>query len=194
MSVEKNWIIKCERGGRYLHIYSHSWEHEAGNQCSEDLERQRPIGLTLSYLESKVTWESIWTWQKDSCHCKSWSDLWLRQAQALGPSQPHEVQQMQVQGLALGSQQPPLSVQAEGRKHRLQPRWKELGSTGGWQSGHESAMCPHSPESQLYSELHQKKHDQQGRGGDPAPLHWWGLTWGTVSRCGVLSTGEMWTC
>ena len=28
----------------------------------------------------------------------------------------------------------------------------------------------------------------------PSTLHWWGLTWSTVSRCGVLSTGEMWTC
>ena len=31
-------------------------------------------------------------------------------------------------------------------------------------------MCPLSPESQLHSELHQKKCGQQGEGGDPAPL------------------------
>ena len=28
---------------------------------------------------------------------------------------------------------------------------------------------PYSSESQLYSGLHQKKHGQQGKGGDPAP-------------------------
>jgi len=31
-------------------------------------------------------------------------------------------------------------------------------------------MCPHSQESQLYLELHQKQHDQQDKGGDTAPL------------------------
>ena len=31
-------------------------------------------------------------------------------------------------------------------------------------------MCPHSPKSQLYPQLHQKKCGQQGKGGDPASL------------------------
>lgn len=31
-------------------------------------------------------------------------------------------------------------------------------------------MCPHSLESQLYPGLHQKKHGQNGEGGDPASL------------------------
>jgi len=31
-------------------------------------------------------------------------------------------------------------------------------------------MCPHSPKSQLYPGLHQKKCGQQGERGDPAPL------------------------
>ena len=37
-------------------------------------------------------------------------------------------------------------------------------------AGHEPALCLHSPESQLHPGLHQKKHGQQGKGGDPAPL------------------------
>jgi len=33
-----------------------------------------------------------------------------------------------------------------------------------------------------------------GRRSCPSTLRWWGLTWSTVSRCRVLSTGEAWTC
>ena len=40
----------------------------------------------------------------------------LRQAEAVGPDEPHEVQQIQVQAVAPGSWQPPLSLQAEGQK------------------------------------------------------------------------------
>ena len=53
--------------------------------------------------------------------------------------------------------------------------------SGGWEAGHEPARCSHSPESQLYPRLHQKKHDQQVMGDDPAPL----LSTGEVSP-GVL--------
>jgi len=44
--------------------------------------------------------------------------------------------------------------------------------TGGWQAGHEPAMCPHSTKSQPYPGLHRKKYGQQVEGGDPAPLVW----------------------
>ena len=47
---------------------------------------------------------------------------------------------------------------------------KRPGGNGGWQAGHEPAMCPHSPESQPDLGLHQKKYGQQGEGGDPVPL------------------------
>jgi len=44
------------------------------------------------------------------------------------------------------------------------------GGTGGWQAGHEPAICSHSPKSQPYPGLHQKKCGQQVKGDDPAPL------------------------
>ena len=50
------------------------------------------------------------------------------------------------------------------------PAKKGLGGTGEWQAGQVPAMCSHSPESQPYLGLHQKKHDQQVEGCDPAPL------------------------
>ena len=33
-----------------------------------------------------------------------------------------------------------------------------------------------------------------GRWSCPSILHWLDLTWSTVSRCGVFSTGQTWTC
>jgi len=63
-----------------------------------------------------------------------------------------------------------LLVWGEGWKDRAQPCWKGLGGTGWWPAGHESAMCPCSPENQLYPGLHQKKQGQQGKGGHPASL------------------------
>ena len=72
--------------------------------------------------------------------------------------------------LAPGSWQSPLPVQASGCKDITQTSQKGLGNAGGWQAGHESAMCPCSTENQPDSGLHQKKHGQQIKGGDPAPL------------------------
>jgi len=37
-------------------------------------------------------------------------------------------------------------------------------------AGHEPALCPSSPQSQPYPGLRQKKHGQQVKGSDPAPL------------------------
>ena len=52
----------------------------------------------------------------------------------------------------------------------MQPCQKRPGSTGRLEAGHELAICPCTPESQLYPGLHQKKCGQQSDGGDPAYL------------------------
>jgi len=51
-----------------------------------------------------------------------------------------------------------------------QPCQKLPGGTGGWQTGHEPAIRPHSPESQPYPGLHQKTCSQQVERGDTTPL------------------------
>ena len=61
-------------------------------------------------------------------------------------------------------------IQSGGCKDWAQRCQKGPGGTGGWQAAHEPAMSPHSPESQLYPGLHQKKHGQQVEGGDSARL------------------------
>ena len=53
-------------------------------------------------------------------------------------------------------------------EHR--PAQKDLGVLMDGKAGHEPAVCPHSPESQLYPGLHQRKSGEQVEGGDPAPL------------------------
>ena len=50
------------------------------------------------------------------------------------------------------------------------PAEKGLGSISGWKSDYESAMCTHSPKSQLYPGLHPEKCDQQVEGGNSPPL------------------------
>lgn len=54
----------------------------------------------------------------------------------------------------------------------------------------------HSLEGQCYPGLHQKQCDQQDEGED-SPQLFHSLetpTWSIVSRFGVLSTGNLWTC
>jgi len=63
--------------------------------------------------------------------------------------------------------------------------FKRPGGTGGWEAGHESAMCPGSPDRQPCTGLHQKKCGQKAEGGDPAPLLYAGGT-----SCGVLHPDE----
>ena len=53
---------------------------------------------------------------------------------------------------------------------------------GGWQAGHELAICPCRPGCQPCPGLHPKKRGQQGEGGDPAPLFCIGETSAGVLR------------
>ena len=72
--------------------------------------------------------------------------------------------------LHLGHSNPPISVQVWRCKDEAQPCQKGPGGTGGWEAGHEPAVCPCSPESQPHPGLHLKKCGQQVNGSDPAPL------------------------
>ncbi|XP_072195585.1 uncharacterized protein [Excalfactoria chinensis] len=57
-----------------------------------------------------------------------------------------------------------------GRKGLCTALRKRIWGSAAQQVECEPAMCSYSPESQLHPGLHQKKHDQQGEGGGPAPL------------------------
>ena len=63
----------------------------------------------------------------------------FKQAWTLGPGEPHEVQQSQVQGLACGSQKLPVLIQVRWCKDRAQPCQKVLG--GKLDMSHQ---CPHA--------------------------------------------------
>ena len=90
------------------------------------------------------------------------------------------------------SRQPLVLVQARGRKDGPQLCWKWPGSAGGWQLD-VSQHCVQK--SQLYAELPQNKHGQQGKEVILSLcLVLWDLTWSTASRCEVLSTGDTWSC
>jgi len=53
-----------------------------------------------------------------------------REARAVDPGEPHEIQQSQVLGLASKAQQSPLYIQVEEQKNRAHPYKKGLGCTG----------------------------------------------------------------
>ena len=58
-----------------------------------------------------------------------------RQALAVGPGEPYEVQQSQEQGVAPGLRQPPLAIQAGSSKDGAQPHQTDLEGTGRWKPG-----------------------------------------------------------
>ena len=90
----------------------------------------------------------------------------LRQVQEACPGEPHEVQQSQMQDIAPESQ----VNTSWGRKGIRIVLPKGFGSTSGWQTGHESTVCPWSLESLPYPGLYQKQCGQQVKESDPPPL------------------------
>ena len=88
----------------------------------------------------------------------------------IGPCEPPEVQQGQVQCPASTLGQPPLSVEAGGWRAWEQPWQVGLGGTGIWKAGHEPAMRVRRQESQSYPGLHHKQRGQQDKWRDSVPL------------------------
>jgi len=87
----------------------------------------------------------------------------------VGPREPDEVQQGQVQGAALGSGQCQVLTQTGGRSPWEQACGEGLGGPGGRGAGHEPAVCARSPEANCVLGCI-KKGWQQGEGGDRPPL------------------------
>ena len=75
---------------------------------------------------------------------KGWHPEGPWQTGEVGPCESHEGQQHQVQDLALGSRQLPVSVQTGWWKDWEQP-CRGLGDIGRWKTGHNLAMCTCSP-------------------------------------------------
>ena len=64
----------------------------------------------------------------------------------------------------------PVPIQAGGWRDWEQPCKEGFVGTDGRKAGHEPAMCARSAEGQFYPGLHQKKCNQEAKGGDSAPL------------------------
>ena len=77
----------------------------------------------------------------------------------------NEVQQGQVQGVALGSGQSQICVQTV-KITREQPCWKGLGDSGEWKTWYKPTVYTCNSKGQQYPGLHQKRGGQQGEGGD----------------------------
>lgn len=140
----ESWpVAQCLDGDQWqvVSLRVQYWE-----QCSLT---SSSITLTMGQLHP----EHICGWHQTVCWGQDTQGMELhsgrpRLAQTLGPGEPYEVQKSQVQGLAPGSWQPPLLIQARGWKGWQQLCQKGPGCTGAWEAGHEPAMCPHLPESQ----------------------------------------------
>ena len=88
--------------------------------------------VTLTVGSSATSEVSGWhqlVWCDQQARRKGCHPERIRQAQAVGPVELHEVQQIQMQNLVPGLRQPPLSIQDRERKDRAQSCWKGLGHT-----------------------------------------------------------------
>jgi len=84
----------------------------------------------------------------------------------MGPGEPHEVQQIQLQGLAPGYSNLHYQCKLGNKRIEHHSAEKDLGVLVDCKLD----MCPHSPESQMYPGMHQKKGGQQVKGSDPPLL------------------------
>ena len=88
----------------------------------------------------------------------------------MGPGQLYGVQQGQMLGPALGSQQPHATLQAWGGVAGELPSGKGPWGAGRQPADHEPAACPGGQEGQQHPGLDQEWRGQQEQGGDRAPV------------------------
>jgi len=102
---------------------------------------------------------------------------------ALDAGEPHEVQQIQVQGLAPESRQPSLPVQAGGGKDRALPcqkKTREYWWMGNWTWDSNVPSQPRKPNVSWVASKETCQQVEGGRWSCPSTLCWWGLTSGVL--------------
>jgi len=155
--IPREWwsTVQCPDGAvstgtcalRHLHQWHQQWNWVHPQQFADDTKLCDTVNMPKG------------------CH----SDR-LRQAGSKGPGERHEVQQNQVQWLALGHSKLHCQYRLGDIRMEHSPVEKDLRGTGGRQAGHEATICPHSPEIQLYPWLQQKEYGQRVKEGDLDPL------------------------
>ena len=144
----------------FLWLFAWPW-HERIGDCvysgtsGSSAQAEQPTGRShTSYMQQLIslismTLSSMWSAVFDSLS-------WLQQGQVLSPLR--------------GSGKSQVQIQAGQRMDWEQP-WGEGLAGAGWpEAQHDLATCTCSLKDQQYPELHQKKCDQQGKGGESPPL------------------------
>ena len=111
------------------------------------------------------------------------------------PWEPNEIQQSQVQGVALGSGQSQVCIETGRTTHWEQLCREGLGGPGGWKL---DTIQKCTLEAQKGNSTLGASKEGWPAGGEritsPPALPRWIPIWSTVSRPGVPSTGRMWCC